>query len=182
MRKKKREMDAAFALEVFDKAPYITVSFTRADGTAYGLPLSLARTDDATFYFHSALAGDKLDAIKAHPDVCLSAVTKCKPMAGPKDNSFTLEFKSAVAFGKAEIIEDNDEKVIALKAISERFLPSHMDAFEAAVARSLDRTAVVKITLSEPPVGKRKQYDDDGNEMRGNAAPAETTTNNPQNI
>ena len=31
MRKASREMDAVFALEVFDKAPYITVSFTRPD-------------------------------------------------------------------------------------------------------------------------------------------------------
>ena len=47
-------MDATFALEVLDKAPYITVSFTRPDGTPYGVPLSLARTDDCclfTFYF-----------------------------------------------------------------------------------------------------------------------------------
>ena len=56
-------MDAAFALEFFDKAPYITVSFTRADGTPYGVPLSLARTDDNTFYFHCALEGDKLDCM-----------------------------------------------------------------------------------------------------------------------
>ena len=55
MRKASREMDAAFALEVLDKAPYITVSFTRADGTPYGVPLSLARTDEKTFYFHCAL-------------------------------------------------------------------------------------------------------------------------------
>ncbi len=177
MRKKKREMDAAFALEVFDKAPFTTVSFTRADGTAYGLPLSLARADERTFYFHCALEGDKLEAIKAHPDVCLSAVTKCKPMAGPKDNSFTLEFKSAVAFGKASLVDNDEEKTAALRAISERFLPSHMDAFEDAVARSLNHTAVVKIVLGEPPVGKRKQYDSDGNEMRGNAAPKETVTN-----
>ena len=45
MRKVSRQMDAAFALEVFDKAPYITVSMTRPDGSPYGLPLSLARTD-----------------------------------------------------------------------------------------------------------------------------------------
>ena len=38
MRKAKRQMDAPFALEVFDKAPYITVSMTRPDGTPYGLP------------------------------------------------------------------------------------------------------------------------------------------------
>ena len=45
MRKASRAMDAAFALEVLDKAPYITVSFVRPDGTPYGVPLSLARTD-----------------------------------------------------------------------------------------------------------------------------------------
>ena len=39
-------MDAAFALEVFDKAPYVTVSMTKPDGSPYGLPLSFARTDE----------------------------------------------------------------------------------------------------------------------------------------
>ena len=55
MRKASREMDATFALEVLDKAPYVTVSFTRPDGSPYGIPLSLVRTDDNTFYFHCAL-------------------------------------------------------------------------------------------------------------------------------
>ena len=40
-----------------------------------------------------------------------------------------------------------------------------MEAFDAAVGRSLDKTAVVRITLTEPPVGKRKQYDENGNEL-----------------
>ena len=62
-----------------DKAPYITVCFTRPDGTPYGVPLSLARTDDKTFYFHCALEGDKLDCIAANPRVALSAVTRCTP-------------------------------------------------------------------------------------------------------
>jgi len=41
-----------------------------------------------------------------------------------------------------------------------------MDAFAAAIERSLERTAVVKITLTEPPTGKRKQYDKQGEEMK----------------
>ena len=45
MRKSSREMDATFAFEVLDKAPYVTVSFTRPDGSPYGVPLSLVRTD-----------------------------------------------------------------------------------------------------------------------------------------
>lgn len=166
MRKKSREMDSNWALEVMRKAPYITVSFTMPDGTAYGVPLSLASTDDNTWYFHSAPEGDKLEAIAAHPEVCLSAVTRCTPTVGPKDNSFTLQYRSAIAFGKAEIVTDDLEKIKGLRAICERFLPDHMDAFDEAVSRSLDRTAVVRITLSEPPAGKRKQYDSNGDEMK----------------
>ena len=159
-------MDAAFALEVLDKAPYITVSFTRPDGTPYGVPLSLARTDDRTFYFHCAMEGEKQDCIAANPMVAMSAVTRCTPTVGPKDGSFTLQYKSAMAVGKAEMVTDRDEKIEALRAISQRFLPHHMDAFDDAIARSLQRTAVVKITLTAPPTGKRKQYDKQGEEMK----------------
>mgnify|MGYP005909853451 FL=1 len=166
MRKVSREMDSQWALEVMRKAPYITVSFTRADGTAYGVPLSLACTDDRIWYFHCAPEGDKLDALAAHPQVCLSAVTKCAPTVGPKDGSFTLQYRSAIAFGRAELVTDDEEKIRALRAISERFLPQHMDAFDDAIARSLHRTAVVRITLDEPPTGKRKQYDRNGEEMK----------------
>ena len=34
-------MDAAFALEVLDKAPYVTVSFTRPNGSPYGVPFTM---------------------------------------------------------------------------------------------------------------------------------------------
>ena len=165
MRRASREMDAAFALEVLDKAPYVTVSMTRRDGTPYGLPLSLARTDDKTFYFHCALEGEKLDCIAHHPTVFLSAVSLCAPTVGPKDGSFTLQYKSATAIGNAELVTDREEKIAAMRAICMRFLPRHMAAFDEAIDRSLERTAVVRITLAEPPIGKRKQYDKQGEEL-----------------
>ena len=43
---------------------------------------------------------------------------------------------------------------------------SMTDAFNTSIARSLARTSVVHITLSEPPTGKRKQYDKQGEEMK----------------
>ena len=118
------------------------------------------------FYFHCALEGKKLDILRKNPRVCFSAVSRCKPTVGPKDGSFTLEFNSAIAFGVAEIVEAEDEKIEALRAVCERFLPQHMDAFDTSIARSLARTAVVRIRLTEPPVGKRKQYDKNGDEMK----------------
>lgn len=166
MRKKSREMSAEWALEVFDRAPYVTVSMCDEGNVPYSIPLSLTRTDEKTFYFHGAKEGRKIDIIARNPKVCLNAVSKCKPTVGPEDGSFTLEFQSAIAFGKAELVVDETERKMAMRAICQRYLPHHMDAFEEAFARSIAHTAIVRITLSEPPTGKRKQYDANGQEMK----------------
>lgn len=156
MRKEQRRRDEAWALEVFDKSPYVTVSMTRPDGTPYGLPLSLVRCGDDRFYFHCAGEGEKLDCLKSNPVVSLSAVSKCTPKFEEDKQNFTEYYHSAVAIGKAEVVEDDSEKIMALRLLCERFLTKYMEHFEDAIARSLSRTTIVRITLSEPPVGKCK--------------------------
>lgn len=156
MRKASRMKDPAWALEVFDKAPYVTVSMTRHDGTPYGLPLSLVRKDERTFYFHCADEGEKIDCLKANPVVSISAVSRCMPKFEEEKENFTEYFHSAIAIGKAERVTDNEEKTEALRLLCERFLPKYMNHFDNAIARSLDRTTIIKITLTEDPVGKCK--------------------------
>lgn len=156
MRKASRQKDAEWALEVFDKAPYVTVSMVRPDGTPYGLPLSLVRRDGRSFYFHCASEGEKIDCLNANPVVSLSAVSKCTPKFEEEKLNFTEHYHSAIAVGRAEIITDDTEKTEALRLLCRRFLPKYMEHFEEAVARSLDRTTIIKIILTEPPVGKCK--------------------------
>lgn len=156
MRKLSRRKDASWALEVFDRAPYVTVSMMRPDNTPYGLPLSLARKDDKTFYFHCAPEGEKIDCLKTNPVVSLSAVSRCTPHFEEDKQNFTEYYNSAIALGTAEFVTDDGEKTEALRLICERFLPNFMNHFEAAIARSLDRTTIVRITLTEPAVGKSK--------------------------
>lgn len=156
MRKARRQKDAEWAFDVFDKAPYVTVSMTRPDGSPYGVPLNLVRKDNDTFYFHCAKEGEKLDCLRHNPVVSLSAVSKCTPKYEEEKNNFTEYFHSAIALGKAEIVEDDSEKIEALRLLCTRFLPKFMDHFDEAIQRSLDITTVVRITLTEPPVGKCK--------------------------
>ena len=155
MRKSARQRDAQWAMEVFDKAPFVTVSMVRPDGTPYGLPLSLVRKGDV-FYFHCAGEGEKIDCIMHHPVVSLSAVSRCTPVYEEEKKNFTEHYHSAIAIGTAAIVENNNEKTEALKLLCQRFLPKYMEHFDEAIARSLSITTVVRITLSEPPVGKCK--------------------------
>lgn len=156
MRKSQRRQHAGWALEVFDKAPYVTLSMVRPDSTPYGLPISLVRSGDDTFYFHCAAEGEKLDCLKANPIVSLSAVSRCTPKFEEEKNNFTEYYNSAIALGIAEIVDDDDEKIKALRLLCQRFLPKYMNHFDEAIARSLSITTVVRITLTEPPVGKSK--------------------------
>lgn len=156
MRKAERRKDARWALEVFDKAPYMTISMTRPDGTPYGLPLNVVRKDESTLYFHCASEGEKIDCLKHNPIVSLSAVSRCTPRYEEEKNNFTEYYNSSIAIGIAEFVTDDVEKIEALRLLCERFLPKYMGHFDDAIAGSLDRTTVVRIKLTEPPVGKSK--------------------------
>lgn len=156
MRRADRLQDAHWALEVFDKAPCVTVSTVRTDGMPYAVPLSLVRKGDKTFYFHCADEGEKLDCIRHNPIVALSAVSKCTPVFEEDKKNFTEHYNSAIASGRVEIVADKDEKTEAMRLLCLRFLPKHMGNFDVAIARSLARTTVCRVTLIEPPSGKCK--------------------------
>ena len=63
----------------------------------------------------------------------------------------------------AHAANENREKEFLKNTISDI---SHQLKTPLAISRSIHRTAVVRITLTEPPVGKRKQYDTNGDEMK----------------
>ncbi len=160
MRRKDREMDQEFAYYVVDKAPFATISMVRTDGTAYGIPISIVREENH-FYFHSAMEGEKIESILHQNEICISAVSRCKPVP----DRFTLEYESAVFFGKAVMVKAKEEKIHGLSLLCQRFAKQNMNNFQEAVERSLDRTEVIRIDITQT-TGKRKQYDSDGVEMK----------------
>ena len=151
MRRKDREMDAAFAMNVLGRCEFATLAMTLPDGSPYCVPISPALVDGAVV-FHCAHHGRKTDAMRANPDVCLSAA--CDVSSVPED--FTTEYASAVAFGTASEVTDDAGKVAALRAICERYAASNMKGFEEAIERSLHRTAVWRIVI-DGLTGKRKK-------------------------
>ena len=156
MRKSSRRKDADWALDVFQRAPFVTASMVRPDGTPYGLPLSVVKGDESTFYFHCADEGEKIDCLLNNPIVSLSAVSKCTPAFENETLNFTEHYDSAFALGKVSFVQNREEKIKALRLLCERFLPKQMCHFDEAISRSLDRTTVIRISLLEPPVGKSK--------------------------
>ena len=159
MRRRDREMPKEFALEIADKCEYAVLSMVDADAP-YAVPVSIARDGDS-IYFHCAKEGRKTDILKAYPRVCLVCVGDVRPA----EDKFTTEYESAIITGNAREVLKESEKIRALRVISERYTPSNMSRFEAAVEKSLARTAVWKIDIATIS-GKRKKYGADGEEIK----------------
>lgn len=144
MRRKEREKDREFAESIIDKCTYMTLSMVGADGEPYCVPLSPVRWNGCV-YFHCALAGRKLEALRAHPGVCMTFVGDTRVPRG----EFTTYYESAVAFGAAEEVRDVDEKSEALRRLCLKYCAADMDLFEGELARSLPHTGVWKVSLDE---------------------------------
>jgi nitroimidazol reductase NimA-like FMN-containing flavoprotein (pyridoxamine 5'-phosphate oxidase superfamily) len=144
MRRKDRERDRNFAEEVVDRCRYAVLATVNDDGSPYCVPLSIVR-DGERIYFHCAREGRKIDNLKGRNRVCLACVGNVEE---PPDH-FTVVYESAIVFGAAEEVLEDEEKVRALRLLCERHSPANMAAFEDELARGYPVTAVWKIHIEE---------------------------------
>ena len=144
MRRKDRERDETFALEVMSDCEYATLATINTDGTPYCIPISPAVTGNI-IYFHCALEGQKLTNINLNRSVCISSVRHTKLLP----EKFSTEYESAVAIGKCSIVSDNDEKTMALKLICKKYANDFMEQAMKLIAKSLDKTCICKVEIEK---------------------------------
>ena len=151
MRRAEREMGTDFALSVVSNCEYAALATVNEDGTPYCMTVSPVVVGGAV-YFHCAPVGKKLDNITRCSKVCISCVQNTRLVP----EQFTTNYESAVATGVCEVITDDNEKIMALRAICEKYAMSNMSEFDSAIKKSLSRTTVCKITI-EQLTGKAKR-------------------------
>ena len=118
MRRKDRAMEPAEAQHMLEEADFGFLGMAGPDGQPYVVPLNHAIID-GYIVFHCAKEGHKLDLIKANPLVSYAVCTEHEVQ--PKE--ITTKYRSAIAFGKAEIVEDPETKRSLLVALMGRLAP-----------------------------------------------------------
>lgn len=81
----------------------------------YAVPVSYVYYKDK-IYMHSAKEGHKVDAIKKNPKVSFAVIDEDRIVS----QEYTTYFRSAIAFGKARIVE-GQEWYDAFKALVEKY-------------------------------------------------------------
>lgn len=142
MRKGNLQVSPQRAFEILESAEYGFLSTISEDGSPYCIALSHTLLDKA-IYFHCAVQGHKIDNIRRDNRVCYTVVGRTKVVP----SEFTMEYESAVVFGRAEIIDDKQEKLCAMLKICEKFSSEFLNKAEAIILQAMDRMLIGKITV-----------------------------------
>ena len=142
MRRSKQQLADDAAIEVLERNTAGVLAVLGDDGYPYAVPLSYVYAD-GKIYFHSALKGHKIDAIEACDKVsfCVVDADDVKPA------EYTTYFRSVIAFGRARIVRDEQEKMAALRLLGEKYNPRQPAALDAEVASGFSRLHMIELTI-----------------------------------
>ncbi|MBR1858107.1 MAG: pyridoxamine 5'-phosphate oxidase family protein [Selenomonadaceae bacterium] len=120
MRRSKQQLTDEATLKILNEATNGVLALDGEEGYTYAVPLSFAYSD-GKIYFHSALSGHKIDAIKKNDKVSFCVVGQDTVV----QETFTAHYKSAIAFGRIRIIEDDSdpEKRRGLELLADKYSP-----------------------------------------------------------
>ncbi len=142
MRRKKQKLSAEETEAILEHATHGVLSLIGDDGYPYGVPISYVYADNK-IYIHSALEGHKIDAIRACDKVSFTVVDADDIVA----DEYTTYFRSAIAFGRARILEDREEKMKALRLLGDHYNPGQEQALEAEISKGFERLHMIEISI-----------------------------------
>lgn len=149
MRRSKQQLAKEECEEILVREKTGVLAVLGDGGYPYTVPINYYYTDDK-IYLHCAKTGHKLDAIKKEQRVSFCVIDRDDIL----QEKFTTLFKSVVAFGKAEILEDESEMRKAVTAFAEKYCPDFLDRIPSEVERELGILCMIKINI-EHMTGKQ---------------------------
>ncbi|MGO9861988.1 MAG: pyridoxamine 5'-phosphate oxidase family protein [Terriglobales bacterium] len=142
IRRSERALSEDEAREILSRAEHGVLATVGPDGWPYAVPVNHVLSGD-TLYIHCAVEGHKLENIAHEERVSFCAVASTSVLP---DELSTL-YESAIAFGRAALVTDPEEKRRILELLAVRFCGTLTPEAEKAIATSGSRAAVVRIQL-----------------------------------
>lgn len=142
MRRKERAMDKGEVVEFLEKCDVGRLG-TCVDNRPYITPVHYTYSGGCV-YFHCALVGHKIDNIKSNENVCFEVDEMMSIIKDENPCEMSTNYRSVVIFGKASVVENEDEKLEALRMIVEKHSEDKSVALRLQ-KKNLASTLLVKI-------------------------------------
>jgi nitroimidazol reductase NimA-like FMN-containing flavoprotein (pyridoxamine 5'-phosphate oxidase superfamily) len=162
---KRGEYDHAAVHQILDEAFICHVGFV-VDGKPVVIPTSYARIG-AALYIHGSAASRMLRSLEEGIDVCVTVTLIDGLVLARSAFHHSINYRSVVIFGAANLVDDPDEKIKALHAFTDQVVPGRWEEVRWPNESELRATLVLKLPLVEvsakvrtgPPIDDEEDYE-----------------------
>jgi nitroimidazol reductase NimA-like FMN-containing flavoprotein (pyridoxamine 5'-phosphate oxidase superfamily) len=136
-----------------------------AEGTPLVIPTGYGRRGEK-LYIHGSSVSGMLGALAGGIDACVTVTLLDGIVLARAVFHHSMNYRSVVLLGKATLIVDPVEKLVALEVITEHLVPGRWDDARKPTPQELDATAVLSFPIEEasakirtgPPIDKEADY------------------------
>ena len=109
-------------IEIIRSCLFCHIAMVDSGGRPYVIPMNFGFHDNI-IYMHGARMGKKISILSQNPDVCVNFSTDHALRYQNEDVacSWSMKYRSVLAYGQAEFISDPDEKTAALHIIMNHY-------------------------------------------------------------
>jgi nitroimidazol reductase NimA-like FMN-containing flavoprotein (pyridoxamine 5'-phosphate oxidase superfamily) len=132
---------------ILDEALICHVGFV-VDGQPYVIPTGFARIGN-DLYIHGSSASRMLRSIAEGIDVCVTVTLLDGLVLARSAFHHSMNYRSVVILGKAELVTDADEKNSALEAFTEHIIPGRWAEVRWPTELELKATIVLRLPIDE---------------------------------
>jgi nitroimidazol reductase NimA-like FMN-containing flavoprotein (pyridoxamine 5'-phosphate oxidase superfamily) len=150
--------------QILDEGIVCHVGFV-VDGRPVVIPTGYGRVGQ-DLIIHGSQASRMLRALKQGIDVCVTVTLIDGLVLARSAFHHSMNYRSVVIFGRARLIENEQEKIDALRALSEHIVSGRWDEVRGPNERELQQTTVLSLPLTEasakirtgPPLDDEEDY------------------------
>ena len=136
-----------------------------SNGQPFVMPTGYSR-DGEKLYIHGSQASRMLRTLTQGVEVCVTVTLIDGLVLARSAFHHSMNYRSVVVFGRATVIEDREEKMAALRALSEHMIPGRWDDVRKPSEHELKLTTVLALRLTEasakvrsgPPIDDEEDY------------------------
>lgn len=149
---------------ILDEAFLCHVGFV-ADGQPFVIPTSFGRKGDV-LYIHGSAASRMLRNLDKGIPVCITVTLLDGLVLARSVFNHSMNYRSVVILGTATIVDDPQEKLAALRTLSEHIIPQRWDDSRQPNEKELKATSALRVPIEEysakirvgPPIDDEPDY------------------------
>src|SRR2546423_6205294 len=159
--------DRELIYRILDEAFVCHVAFI-ADGLPFVVPTNYVRVADKLF-LHGSTASRLMKTLASGAPFCLSVTLLDGIVFSPTATGHSVNYRSVVVMGKAEIVEGHDAKLAAMRDFVEYVIRGRWDTVRPPSDQELKGTMVLAVPLVEASAKVRTGFavDDDSEYASG---------------